>query len=736
MPIAAQWSLDTTADSAIAISRGIIQASTTDDVHPLALQACEKFGATLAMSQETCAKILHVVVPTPPPTVLKFMRGVVGYLANDCATHLGSSQAGVQFLGLATAFVATMSLTDGASALSLMLARSATDKQLLPTGPQLKRLLTSLEPRCHKAGFATEVAGWHMLLHKLTRAENDSQLDAAQLRDYPSAEAIATAVDAFRQLRRVGESSVVRVAFTVNDSAAWLIAFTKWCLGNAPSVHLDDGTKLLEQPASDVVIIVEIQRSVERKGLRASIYHSIGGPQELIAAPSTNQWSGMVSIETYGRLRLQALGLSSEAGFKAVKRSLPCAVRRVLDIIRFTPGSRKNMTLETTIDENNVVNVRSLFFYIGPEFPMAVTREERERKTRPLPSDAAIDAAICRMISSADAQSIQDLSHWQPLNEIMEVELFLKSLHKNGVCVHCGKVQGTPGGDTGLLSTIFGMRQTVPRPKSNVAESSTSIICYECNTMAFRRSIALLTADVLAASLFLNLDSVKFSLLAISNDRWGVDFAEHIREMIDSCTSDHVDCAIHRLVDWMLIMVGHSVAPSESRHGDWAMSSFKGQTIYPILFDTERIVRQGFLCLLCHEGSLRLQGHQYTQVFSRSNGMRDDSDRLGSPVVATDLIPANLYPDTIMKWETIQNDDFLELQLKLVNPKAKESSHSFGPSRIFESLCYAVVVENCSHDPYSALQAQDLAILYADLMHRTELPVKRSLRTVNEKKWE
>lgn len=348
MSVQAQWSLDTTADSAITISRGIIQACTTDDVHPLALQACERFGATLAMSQETCAKILHVVVPTPPPTVLKFMRGVVGYLKNDCATHLGSSQAGVQFLGLATAFVATMSLTDGASALSSMLASSATDKQLLPTVPQLRHLLASLEPRCHKAGFATEVAGWHMLLHTLTRAEDEWQPDTAQLRYYPSAEAIATAVDAFRQLRRVGESSVMRVVFTVNDSAAWLIAFTKWCLGNAPSVHLDDGTKLLEQAASDVVVIVEIQRSVERKGLRATIHYSIGGPQELIAAPSTNQWFGMVPIETYGRLRLQALGLGSEAGFKAVKRSLPCAVRRVLDIIHFTPDLDMNDDIGAT----------------------------------------------------------------------------------------------------------------------------------------------------------------------------------------------------------------------------------------------------------------------------------------------------------------------------------------------------------------------------------------------------
>lgn len=362
-----------------------------------------------------------------------------------------------------------------------------------------------------------------------------------------------------------------------------------------------------------------------------------------------------------------------------------------------------------------------MFVDLGEKFHVALTQEERERRTRPLPNDTAIDAAICRMISSADARSIQSLGHWGPLNEIMEVELYLKSLHRNGVCVQCGKVQGTLGADGGLLSTIFGMRQAAPRPNPNVTEPSTSIICDECNTMAFIRSIALLTADVLAASLFLNLDSVKFSVLAIPNDRWGVDFAEYIRKIIDSSTSHHVDCYIHRLVDWMLIMVGHNVAPSKSRHGDWAMSSFKGQTIYPILFDTERIVRQGFLCLLCYEGSLRLRGHQYTQVYSRSNGTRDDSDRPCGPVVATDPIPVNLYTDVMMKWETIQNDDFLELQLQLVNPKTRKSSHLFGPSRIYKSLCDAVVFENCAHNPYSALQTQAVTISYADLMHPTGL---------------
>lgn len=138
MALQAQWSLDATSNSVFSISRGLLQAATSDNVQPLAILACVKFGGTIAMCQETCRKIEGSVLPTPPPAFVHFIQGTVGYSRDDCATHLGKSMAGVQFLGLAAALVTTMGEFEAANALLLMMRGSAADKTLLPTTKQLR----------------------------------------------------------------------------------------------------------------------------------------------------------------------------------------------------------------------------------------------------------------------------------------------------------------------------------------------------------------------------------------------------------------------------------------------------------------------------------------------------------------------------------------------------------------------------------------------------------------------
>lgn len=71
---------------------GIFRAATTDNVSPLALLACERFGNTVAMSQEACRKIETFVVPTPVPATVQFLRAFVGYSTDDCTTQFQTFQ--------------------------------------------------------------------------------------------------------------------------------------------------------------------------------------------------------------------------------------------------------------------------------------------------------------------------------------------------------------------------------------------------------------------------------------------------------------------------------------------------------------------------------------------------------------------------------------------------------------------------------------------------------------------
>ena len=49
LTINGMWSIDTTSQMTVSISSGILKAAVKDNVQPLALLACERYGATLAM---------------------------------------------------------------------------------------------------------------------------------------------------------------------------------------------------------------------------------------------------------------------------------------------------------------------------------------------------------------------------------------------------------------------------------------------------------------------------------------------------------------------------------------------------------------------------------------------------------------------------------------------------------------------------------------------------------------
>jgi hypothetical protein len=190
MSVQAQWSLDQSTQSAVSIARGIVQAATTDNVQVLAILACERFGATLAISPETRLKIERDVVPTPEPAVLSFLKVTVGYLSSDCVSQLGKSLAGVQFLALATALLTTMDHFSTASTIQAMVVDTAADKVLVPTVRQIKDLLESIEPKCLRSSFANDVAGWQIMLDPyFTHILRCIRISGCIIREFPQARA-------------------------------------------------------------------------------------------------------------------------------------------------------------------------------------------------------------------------------------------------------------------------------------------------------------------------------------------------------------------------------------------------------------------------------------------------------------------------------------------------------------------------------------------------------------------
>ena len=228
-----QWDLSRSVGDTLAIGQGIIRAATTDDVQILALLACERFGATLAICQETCRKVEFEVIKVQNSSqrVLSFLGATIGYSREDCASQLVRSLAGVQFIGLAAALVSSLSLFQGATVLAAMLQDSASDKTLLPPVRHIRGLLASLEHRCHRLGFADQVAGWQRLFD--SRSVGD-QVTQNIFHNYPSFYSIDVPgclflqklVDAFRQLSRMGDASSITLRTIAGMKALIVINYS------------------------------------------------------------------------------------------------------------------------------------------------------------------------------------------------------------------------------------------------------------------------------------------------------------------------------------------------------------------------------------------------------------------------------------------------------------------------------------------------------------------------------
>ena len=265
------------------------------------------------------------------------MKAQIGYSANDSATQLSRSLAGIQFLGLAAVLTSSMDAFEGANALSEMLTASASDKTLLPTARQLKDLLLVMEHRVIRSGFSDLWVGYQILLSGGLRASSDEDYFEGpyileDLRSFPAYDGVSKLVEAFRQINRLGDATTITVRTT--SCAAWVMAFTRWCLGIPPSTILPHGKALLDQPASQITIFTGDR--AKASAFEISIHRSIDSPADLLKSNATAQSpSSMITMECFGRKICYAMGGEKSMAYRAMCEVLPYALKQSCELLRF-----------------------------------------------------------------------------------------------------------------------------------------------------------------------------------------------------------------------------------------------------------------------------------------------------------------------------------------------------------------------------------------------------------------
>ena len=447
--VSAQWSLDTTVHSAIAISTGILRAATSDNVQPLALSAVEAFGATLAICETTRRKVEQAGKTNHVSYTIKFLKSTIGYAKGDCGDQLSSSDSGTRFLGLAAALLCTSSTHFASRAAHAMLEDTAPDwvkqQRMIPTIGQLQDVFTALDYKLCSTGFANSIIGWKTLL-----ANNPDTVGVWCSDDHPPVEVLRALVKAFRSSERLGDGDYVEIR--LYNYIPWVVAFTAWCLGIAPNIRNGQGNLVFEQPESKVTVWCNTKADVAED---IKIIHSIDKPSILWSNPfhsftDRQAWGGMTSIKLYGSQRLSSSGVTAGLANRALFQALSHSVGRAQDRILSAPASLEHAQVQPyhpATGNTRYSTYRCSLFPVQRQLEevfrtfMNVTSGELNTRADLAISDLPVVAAYettladecsclsCLTRSNASYEVAMPQSEWEELSRLNASRCLIKGFH-------------------------------------------------------------------------------------------------------------------------------------------------------------------------------------------------------------------------------------------------------------------------------------------------------------------
>ena len=655
------WALHETTNEVFAIAKGILTAATSDNVQPLALMACEAFGATLAICKQTQLLVEKEARKHHTSYVVKFLKSKIGYSAHDSAFQLSSTNAGLRFLSLVAALLCTYSNFVGAEALMLMIESSSQKDQPLPTLLQLQDLLDALDYKLLRTRFAEDIIGWETFLSEYldTPPWFRQRIRSAQM--HPGVAELEKLVATFRTLERVGEGDNASVRITAGLTCPWLVAFIKWCLGVPPTIIMVNGASILSQPKSKVILVVNID--LGKYMMTIEIVRDIESPAELwstnmisMASP-LSQWTRMVSISQFGQRQLGNADFIDSSGYQALCQALLYTTKLVKS--RFNFGNRK-------IHD---------YLEFAPDL---------------WPSDKKIAATFTEYLNlSSPLTRLGDLKETERFTDLPLVEAYLRNLENICSCRSCNK----------------------ERPTWD-----------ECFIKLFKELVVDFTHDILVLSLF---DTIEPILVAIKpppeisfidmraseNTRTRiVQFDRAVNDIIfESIHTEY--CPISTIFDAALRFIGHTdparintiMVSSHEYDNTWIASAYRGQIVYPNFFDSMNLSNKALLSLGGGPGVLQHQGHKYDLVVS---------DRLPLPKIGIwrDIpvsAPLNLADGEQLEWQVKVGNRCLKLGCGITS-----SFKEFCPMVMLSVAAKSLFIPNCIHEKDSLLVASDPQCYY------------------------
>ncbi len=651
MSFVATWALSETASNAVTISKDALRVFSDENIQPIAFFAAERFGATIAMSPQTRKKLEVTLKQTAEPVMVEFLKAQIGYPKQSAVTELSKSLAGVNFLALATALVSTMGWRNWevGDALEKMITASASDKTLTPTAYQLTALVDRLEPRLARVGFANELLGWEDWCKRCVGVD-DTRFRGPSCK-YPNAEGIHLIVEAFRGLERVGNTQSVVLHAT--SCVPWLMAFTKWCLGIEPSFKMPDGQLLLEQPLCRVTVQYQ-DLAYEQDRVRIETLSTTERLSTFLEAKLAeddralrSDFSGMVTVANHGQQWLRRNNLTHNGlGRRALLEALSYAIRPMRScMIHVEKLGPVEQAVKAALTEESAA-WEPLLSFRGCAFPTESTIAE-----------------VASIYLSINGFAVKTLPSGTLITDLPLVKLWKEELERN--CPQHAQQKG------------FAV----------------------CAWNVFLEDLSDILANIFSLSLLH--DSLREISLRINGQEFVaphtfMQYPTTLKQPISSILfhGEIRFVPVEAILARALHLLGHDVVQDVIEQ-DWVMSSFHGQAVFPILFESNDLDRVGFLELLCVPGeiSFKDRGIRVQTVRSRVQGSGLPArkiDDLDTTIPLTRTL--YLYPAADLRWVLSTYGNSTKAYISWT-----ESACRLNPFDVLTELSRALLVRVCSH---------------------------------------
>ena len=378
----------------------------------------------------------------------------------------------------------------------------------------------------------------------------------------------------------------------------------------------------------------------------------------------------MVSVRTYAEHKIRQLKLHSDIAKQALYQALPYALRQVksllqpADLTEYNGGLKPLWKLYRDSRGLYDSNLRQKL----PDELAHIAGEMFEQ-----------DPTLCSALS--DFMGVEILTHLPVLpegtliSELPLVKLYRDSVKRDCKCDEC----------CGLS------------PHYNFCMWKTILL-----------SFSSIVADIMTLSL---LDCTEPVLVYIKPRRYTsqpLGFGNIVYAVLTEGKS--ILCYIEAVIDWALELVGHVIP--YGRHESLVMSSYRGQTFYPRLFETETLERQGLLVLSGAPGVLRHDGQVYKRATSAQGEWRPITATLDSIISRLRGVPVsgplNVLKEHRIKWQVAVVEEGLQVALLSTGSPA-----TYNPFAVLCAAVNSLYVEACPHSPEAALAEPDIRAAYA-----------------------